>query len=261
MRYIVVGDPVPPRKLTALNRRIVEVSNLPAIADKKAYLAKTNTWGLLKKWLSSFSHGKCWYCECITERATSDVDHFRPKAGVTVNRKPVLGHNGYYWLAYDWTNFRFSCQRCNRSEKDDDTILYGKANEFALFDESTRRNTQASTTIEEPLLLDPCNEPDIDLLAHLLDGTIAPSRKKGTKDYKKATYTINTFGLNGFGVPKKKLKQWQTLNLLVNAIGHIEQPAVTDNLKNYISDDAEYSKYFHSALCSHRDKNWVDDIL
>ena len=81
MKHIVINGSVPPRKQTALNNRISKVNALPTIAQKKAYIKKTNTWGLLKQWLSELSNDKCWYCEAKVERATTDVDHFRPKAG------------------------------------------------------------------------------------------------------------------------------------------------------------------------------------
>jgi len=48
---------------------------------------------------------KCAFCESNTKSgAHYDTEHFRPK-GV------------YYWLAYEWSNFLLSCQRCNREYK------------------------------------------------------------------------------------------------------------------------------------------------
>jgi len=262
VRYILINNVIPPAgKLTRLNDRITAVNQLSNVLEKKAYIKKTNTWGLLKKWLSEFSGGKCWYCEAITERAVCDVDHFRPKAGVTVNRKPVLGHDGYYWLAYDWKNYRFSCQRCNRPEKDEHKIQRGKANEFGLIDEAQRNKTSSSALVEQPLLLDPCIDNDTKLLAHLVDGTVMPAVEKPSIEYDRAKYTIDVLGFNSFGVAKKKQHQWQTLNLLIEMTGLNESPQITDRLKEYTNSNAEYSRFFIAAIGTHRDKPWVEAIL
>jgi uncharacterized protein (TIGR02646 family) len=48
---------------------------------------------------------KCAFCEAKTKSgAHYDTEHFRPKSV-------------YYWLAYEWSNFLLSCQRCNREYK------------------------------------------------------------------------------------------------------------------------------------------------
>ena len=54
----------------------------------------------------------CWYCERLCQRdadnvgRTPTVDHFRP-----LSRYPAL--------AYQWSNWIFSCRRCNGENKQD----------------------------------------------------------------------------------------------------------------------------------------------
>jgi hypothetical protein len=74
-------------------------------------------WKKAKKQLKAESHGKCAYCEAPTSVvAHGDVEHFRPKSV-------------YWWLAYCYDNYLYSCQICNQSFKGD---------EFPVADEARR---------------------------------------------------------------------------------------------------------------------------
>ncbi|EJA7360668.1 hypothetical protein MWW42_003913 [Vibrio alginolyticus] len=259
MRYIELVGPIPRRKQTALNNRKNKVDEKLTVKAKKEYIKSTNTWGLLKKWLSDLSDGKCWYCEASSERATADVDHFRPKAGVSCDRTKLSSHDGYYWLAYEWENYRYSCQRCNRPEKENN-ITFGKHNEFALLDENQRNNTPSCNNIELPKLLDPCIDNDTKLLAHLSNGEVAPVYPVGTDEYLRAEYTVKVFGLNQYGVPKKKKDAWEPIQLLIDLAGN--NPQVVQQLQKKLSPETtEYSSFFIAMISAHRDKDWVEDLL
>jgi hypothetical protein len=68
-------------------------------------------WKKAKKQLKSESSGKCAYCEApTTVVAHGDVEHFRPKSV-------------YWWLAYCYDNYLFSCQICNQTFKGDNFPL------------------------------------------------------------------------------------------------------------------------------------------
>jgi hypothetical protein len=74
-------------------------------------------WKKAKKQLKKESGGKCAYCEAPTALvAHGDVEHFRPKSH-------------YWWLAYCYDNYLFSCQICNQSYK---------GNDFPLADDTMR---------------------------------------------------------------------------------------------------------------------------
>lgn len=64
-------------------------------------------WPRAKAQLKVESFGKCAYCEADTAVvAHGDVEHFRPKSS-------------YWWLAYCYDNYTFSCQVCNQVYKSD----------------------------------------------------------------------------------------------------------------------------------------------
>ena len=51
---------------------------------------------------------KCGYCE--SDELDPKVEHHRPVGQVSGGKK---NNNGYYWLAYEWTNMVASCTDCN----------------------------------------------------------------------------------------------------------------------------------------------------
>jgi uncharacterized protein (TIGR02646 family) len=81
----------------------------------------------VRELLRDIYHKKCAYCETIEH--LPDVEHYRPKKGVT----GVSGHPGYYWLCYEWSNLLPACTFCNSRS--------GKWNKFPLLDEANRIDT------------------------------------------------------------------------------------------------------------------------
>lgn len=264
MRFIFIQFPphLPVRWNKVYIGRIAKVGALATHDLRSKYIKENTSWGLLKKWLANASGDKCWYCEAKCARAPFDVDHFRPKLGITVDRVKLTGHSGYYWLAYEWWNFRLSCQRCNRPEKDDTGTLHGKANEFPVKNEVHRCSLPAaSLNTELPRLLDPCVQADCELLAHGIDGEVKPAAQEGTWDNHRARYTIDLLGFNEWHTPEDKRSRWQTLATLIAVTGNNANPAVIAVLNKHLSQEYEYSSFFRSVIGTHRDKAWVEALL
>ncbi|MBF0463451.1 MAG: hypothetical protein HQK88_03715 [Nitrospirae bacterium] len=101
----------------------------------------------VKKTLIEAQHGKCCFCESdVTHISHGHVEHFRPKGGFKQDIDSVLRRPGYYWLAYDWSNLFFSCEKCNQS----------KANRFPLENPNNRALTHDDKIEDEkPLLINP----------------------------------------------------------------------------------------------------------
>ena len=77
----------------------------------------------IRNWLLEQFHNKCWYTEAQDAVSSFHVDHFRPKT-----RALDLEGNaceGYWWLAFEWTNYRISGQLINVKKKDLFPIVEG----------------------------------------------------------------------------------------------------------------------------------------
>jgi uncharacterized protein (TIGR02646 family) len=173
----------------------------------------TALWGELKTALSALSNGKCWYCDSRQIRSDNAVDHFRPKNGVA----DCKGHEGYWWLAFDWRNYRFSCTYCNSRRKGENTSG-GKGDQFPLIDEALRALKWGDNwNAEQPMLLDPTQAADPELLWFYIDGT--PQPKFGEDEdkikHKRATISIRLYHLDEERLEEKRRDLYQQLSRLV----------------------------------------------
>ncbi|MBK7071128.1 MAG: hypothetical protein IPH44_02395 [Myxococcales bacterium] len=99
-------------------------------------------WKPHKAAFSQAQHGKCGYCESyVAGTQDADVEHYAPKHAVAdVSDDPTTwgdearpgvanlrtgsratierSKTGYWWRAYDWTNYLFACTVCNRKYKE-----------------------------------------------------------------------------------------------------------------------------------------------
>lgn len=102
-------------------------------------------WKSAKPQLRDEAQGKCAYCEALTAVvAHGDVEHFRPKSI-------------YWWLAYCYDNYLFSCQICNESFKGDQFPLHATAFPAPVLLAASATETQwrASAALISP---DPLND-------------------------------------------------------------------------------------------------------
>lgn len=92
-------------------------------------------WSDLRQALGELSHRACWYCETRQDRSDKAVDHFRPKNRVA----EAADHPGYWWLAFEWRNYRYSCTYCNSRRRSADRVTVGgKQDHFPLVQEQER---------------------------------------------------------------------------------------------------------------------------
>ena len=81
-----------------------------------------------------------------------NIDHFRPKGGVEEDPN----HEGYWWLAFNWRNFRFACQWCNQRRNDRvNNTSGGKGEHFPLAAGSFRAQRET----------DNCEDEDVELVS------------------------------------------------------------------------------------------------
>lgn len=106
----------------------------------------------VQKALSSVFSNKCAYCESWLGITSSfEVEMFRPKCQV-IGSDGKTRLDGYWWLAYEWSNLYIACQACNRA----------KGPRFPIQGEPAKPFSDAASLLnEKPLLLDPCfDDPD-----------------------------------------------------------------------------------------------------
>jgi uncharacterized protein (TIGR02646 family) len=103
----------------------------------------------VKAALLTAQHGKCCFCESQVG-ADGDVEHYRPKGGVSNGAGAQMQRPGYFWLAYEWSNLLLCCGPCNQRFK---------RNLFPLLDPNTRcRDRNSRLDAEEPLFINPAEQ-------------------------------------------------------------------------------------------------------
>lgn len=194
MRYIDIRDlKLDKDWVSAADKAAAAVVGASPATRSKVIDDNQQVWKSLKDKLSALSHDKCWYCESIDPRSDNAVDHYRPKGNVKDAAPP---HDGYWWLAFEWRNYRFSCTFCN-SIRTKGTSTGGKHDYFPLWEENKRaRSHKDDIENELPLLLDPVRVADVRLIAFSEDGSIGPAVPKArAREYRMAEETITRYHL------------------------------------------------------------------
>jgi uncharacterized protein (TIGR02646 family) len=86
-------------------------------------------------------HGRvCAFCGCdLPRNDRGDVEHFRPKGKV----EDDAAHGGYWWLAYELSNYLLSCSICNRVRKRDRFPLRPNARRRITYQRRQHLHTEA----------------------------------------------------------------------------------------------------------------------
>lgn len=156
--------------------------------------ARQTIWRELNPRLAALKNDQCWYSESRNPTADKNVDHFRPKARVEEDDT----HEGYWWLAFSWRNYRYASQWCNQRRLGDvNDPGGGKLDHFPLFPNSFRaRREQDDIELEDLQLLDPIDPDDWKLLTFRSDGHPTPARQKGSREYERAEISIEVYRLH-----------------------------------------------------------------
>lgn len=287
MRYIDIDllEPDIPDEWKRKAREAYEaVKNAPTAKERSEKINEySSLWRELKDDLKKLSDGKCWYCESAGHRILGDVDHHRPKNKIKHYRKySGPEHMGYWWLAFDWKNYRYACELCNRLNKDRTTgITGGKGSYFPLLDESKRVFDECNPyqlLQEMPLLLDPTVETDPFLLTFVEDGSVQPA-SNNPDEKKRAEASIRLYHLNHFDLKERRRLEichvvhdkvqaadmfcWYWDQNKDDVAAREGYRKVIKELKRMISEQAPYSSATRAILKIYRrpERPWVDDLL
>ncbi|XXJ18891.1 hypothetical protein ACR42D_04900 [Desulfovibrio caledoniensis] len=233
---------------------------------------RAGVWCDLKDGLAGLSYDKCWYCESRQVRSDDAVDHFRPKGNVKDTERE---HPGYWWLAFDKNNYRYSCTFCNSRRKNAETgETEGKGDYFPLRHEESRAYAPGDERVEEPLLLDPCNAGDPSHLDFHSDGTPCCKFPNDPESVQRVEVSIELYHLDHPGtVEERRLLAAHIESWLDEANDAHEEMKTGDrraaqNYSNRFRDlqttmrpDAEYSVFARRIIAGYRHYEWVDDLF
>lgn len=189
--------------------------------DRKKYISNNPDWNLFQKIMLQLSTNKCWYTEAPIGSSDFEVDHFRPKnkskekKDYKQNQSKSIVHkkNGYWWLAYDYFNYRLSGGLSNKRRRDrlrDCEEVKGKGDYFPLDLTSVGRvaDDETNTNCEIPILLDPCKLEDVSLLTFDSNGEPISN---GETDYEhnRVHQSIFYYHLDLEQLNRERLQAWK----------------------------------------------------
>jgi hypothetical protein len=213
--------------------RVAATAVTQAIAAKVAPDFSDEVWKQFAPDLGIAQHGKCGFCEVfVTAGSDADVEHYQPKSEIAELSDdpkdwgtPIKGSArlrgrkltvistgaGYYWRAYDWTNYLLSCQVCNRK---------WKRTLFPLIGNQPRKVPPSPDVVETAALLNPFSGPDP--AEHLDFDNIG-----GVQPLNKSPYgwaTIKTVGLHRPDLQTARLEKAQDIHELLDELLAVPQP-------------------------------------
>lgn len=231
MRYIDISKLELPEgwmeKAKALTKSL-EAAGSKEARDK--VLDENPIWQELVVPLSKLSSGKCWYSEAKELMSDRDVDHFRPKNEARgLPKKVATGidtkkRDGYWWLAYDWENYRFSSIYCNRRRLDKFKSVEktgGKWSYFPLFQGSIVAKVKGRLKDEDIVLLDPTNEHDPDLITFDSSGDVIPNTNN-PQEIVRVKVSENIYHLDHTPLKEERVKVWNKCERHIKEIDKIK---------------------------------------
>lgn len=203
----------------------------------------------IRDWLLHQFNNKCWYTEAYDSVSSIHVDHYRPKGRV----KDLEGNEsgGYWWLAFQWQNYRICGQLINVKKSDIFPIIEG-----------ARANSDdpVSLELEAPLLIDPLKD-EARLITYEKDegACIAvPAAGIDESEEYRAIQTIEVIGLNRrTRLNQKRAEFWDECLLTIadykgaagsQALQLVQKLSAAKKLKRMISYSAEFSSVSEACI-------------
>ncbi|MEZ4730771.1 MAG: hypothetical protein R3E79_26910 [Caldilineaceae bacterium] len=203
----------------------------------------------IRNWLLEQFANKCWYTEAYDSVSSIHVDHYRPKG----RAKDLDGNEceGYWWLAFNWKNYRICGQLINVKKLDMFPLLEG-----------VRADNLGGIVIEleSPLLIDPLTD-QTRLISYEKDEdacVAVPAAGVTPKEEFRAEKTIEVLGLNRLDrLNKKRADYWDKCLMAIadykGADGPyvmrlIHQASALSRLKEMVTYEAEFSSVSEACI-------------
>jgi hypothetical protein len=270
MRYIDINQAIAlisDEIMAALGNKHQETVNGDDQVKQRVIGNGNTTWRDVKGSLEDASNRKCWYTESKNPGCLYDVDHFRPKGRIEDSNGVV--QYWYWFLAFDPENYRLSCHFSNRLNVNPESGLTGgKGDRFPLLGEQVHATTKAGLPSENPVLLDPCNADDCDLMEFQPDGrpVISSIHRDNSVAYHRVEQSKLLLNLDFPTFNEDREILYNKIKNLVergDSYGS-ENPALQDvrqDLRELMSADEPYSKAAECYIRCFRDREWIEQLI
>lgn len=209
MRFIDISGVQPaPEWVDKANRLTDELHKIKNLDKKKEFIEKNKSfWRELESWLKEQSFGKCWYSEARDSVSYWHVDHFRPKSEV----KDLDGeiYEGYWWLAFNWTNYRLAGSASNVPKSSKFPVRPGT---------NWISDSGQDFNDEEPYLLDPTKPLDPALLTFDESGKVCAAYEENVWHKERAEVSIDILNLNFNGLVDERHIVWSKCDKKINHV-------------------------------------------
>ncbi len=246
------------KKAAAAIRPVVLEGRKPLYSGENAdYEFVEKLWKKLRVHVVWLFHNKCAYCQIYlgTDIDYCQVEHYRPKGAI--DGKP--GHPGYWWLAYEPTNYLPSCKICNGYIKENQFPMMEGSENFAAFtvdlqDEFAPVDLYQGLGQEQPVIINPYQEDPSDYLDFVPvcpnlgsaspgagpdnSGIAIPKNDRALKVIDLMKLNKNTMLVN-----RRRKAQQNVLSSLTQALSTVNGQA----LRRIIQDIKEGNQEFYSA--------------
>lgn len=235
--------------------------------------------------LRAAAGNKCWYSEVKLDGQDVNVDHFRPKGRIQEVdadlQKTRANSAGYWWLAFEFDNYRLAAMHANQRRVDEDTAG-GKWDFFPVRGNRCAEGTPCGAIVEDVLALDPCKLTDVALLWFDSEGKpCAPQRKRkaNDSDKKRVEATIWLYHLNKNEIQTSRRQHvdginaelrnanadfvlWDRDSAAPNIQARQSFNQKLDAIKAKLADDAVFARAKQCAvLIAKADYTWIEEFL
>ncbi|MEK7718683.1 MAG: hypothetical protein AAB347_03610 [Bacteroidota bacterium] len=238
-----------------------ELKNSGSITERNKLIDKYHWyWKLFKPSLRNLSFNKCWYSETRNPFSHYHVDHFRPKKQTVEIDGTEL--DGYWWLTFDYKNYRLSGSVGNTKKKDHFAVRTNKVEKPGPIND------------EVYYFLDPTVKEDIGLLNFDNEGKIRPLYPEKTWNNERAKYTIEYLDLNYPDLKEERMIKYQEVIDLIYKVKNLDVAyneiptkenkmkldAEKDLIRHFLKPNQELTATVRSCLRA-SGENWAFAIL
>ena len=209
----------------------------------------------IKGWLTPKLSKKCWCTEAELVGAPLAIDHFRPVCN-------------YWWLAFEAENYRVACAFANSPEHNKlHGCAGGKGDSFPLLGAGQRATGKRKLRLEKPVILDPCDKGDCDLVAFQADGRPVLNPAHAADPVASRRVEASKILLN-LDHPDFNSKREQLCNEIAEDVkmyeelpeGAEDRAIILTRLEGRLTAQAPFSSAARYYLRLHRDLEWVEGL-